>query len=300
MKKWMSLLLCAVMIISLFSGCCLKHEWQEATCEEPKTCNKCGETEGEALGHDPVPADCETPETCARCGKATDSALGHQWQDATCDTPQTCSRCAQTQGYVADHAAGEPAVLETDLVAGETVYEVTCQLCGESLEVYREPIQSPIYDGYFWMTPEQFTVRLGNVLAEYEYEFGLTSELYVNTGDLEGVITCDLTDSDGVLFAYDYFLKNGQDLLEGQWEYDEHCMYISVDTDDFDAVLEASVFVIVTAMAIDPSLDLESAADLIERATGEDVYAEHNGLCYAFTIHETEPDLLVFSVWIDK
>ena len=30
-------------------GC--EHDWADATCEEPKTCKLCGETEGEALGH---------------------------------------------------------------------------------------------------------------------------------------------------------------------------------------------------------------------------------------------------------
>ena len=36
----------------ILCGCCLSHEWQEATCTEPKTCVKCGKIEGEALGHD--------------------------------------------------------------------------------------------------------------------------------------------------------------------------------------------------------------------------------------------------------
>lgn len=31
--------------------CILGHEWQDATCTEPKTCSVCGSTEGEALGH---------------------------------------------------------------------------------------------------------------------------------------------------------------------------------------------------------------------------------------------------------
>ncbi len=32
------------------------HDWQEATCTEPKTCKLCGTTEGVALGHNPLPA----------------------------------------------------------------------------------------------------------------------------------------------------------------------------------------------------------------------------------------------------
>lgn len=40
-----------IIVILLFTGCAHKHEFSEATCTEPKTCIKCGETEGEALGH---------------------------------------------------------------------------------------------------------------------------------------------------------------------------------------------------------------------------------------------------------
>ena len=39
------------------------HVWKEATCDEPKTCNKCQETKGNALGH--------TTDSgiCSRCGE---------------------------------------------------------------------------------------------------------------------------------------------------------------------------------------------------------------------------------------
>ena len=41
------LMVCTVVL----SGCGCKHVWAEATCEVPKTCIECGETEGEAPGH---------------------------------------------------------------------------------------------------------------------------------------------------------------------------------------------------------------------------------------------------------
>jgi hypothetical protein len=51
MRRIASVILIVALLISL-SACCLKHDWEDATCTTPKTCSKCGETEGEALGHD--------------------------------------------------------------------------------------------------------------------------------------------------------------------------------------------------------------------------------------------------------
>ena len=50
MKRIISALLLVIMLLSL-SACGCEHEWASATCTSPKTCTKCGETEGEALGH---------------------------------------------------------------------------------------------------------------------------------------------------------------------------------------------------------------------------------------------------------
>ena len=48
------------------------HSWKEATCTQPKTCSRCGTTEG--------------------------TALGHSWQDATYTAPKTCRKCGMTEG----------------------------------------------------------------------------------------------------------------------------------------------------------------------------------------------------------
>lgn len=61
MKKIATLLLTLVILIA-FAGCTCKHEWSEATCTEPKTCNLCGITEGTAVGHNYVNG------YCTRCG----------------------------------------------------------------------------------------------------------------------------------------------------------------------------------------------------------------------------------------
>ena len=49
-----------------------EHNWEEATCEEPKTCSICGETEGEALGHTYVDG------VCSECGAKEPAQGGEQ------------------------------------------------------------------------------------------------------------------------------------------------------------------------------------------------------------------------------
>ena len=92
------------------------HEWIDATCTAPKTCSKCGATEGEVLGHNWVDATCTAPKTCSKCGATEGEVLGHSWVDATCKAPKTCSVCSATEGTVADHSYTDG----------------TCTVCGEA------------------------------------------------------------------------------------------------------------------------------------------------------------------------
>lgn len=79
MKKYIRFLLpvMALAFTLLLSGCCLSHQWTPATCNEPETCTKCGETEGEALGH--APGEWETSYDILSCEAAKQ---------------QLCSRCS--------------------------------------------------------------------------------------------------------------------------------------------------------------------------------------------------------------
>jgi len=90
--------LAVVGMVVLLTGCCMKHEWKEATCTEPKKCVKCGETEGEPLGHTWAEATCTKPKTCTVCGATEGEPLGHTWVDRTTEAPKTCSRCGETEG----------------------------------------------------------------------------------------------------------------------------------------------------------------------------------------------------------
>jgi len=84
--------------IFLLTACCIKHEWKEATCTEPKTCVKCGETEGVELHHDWQEETCTKAQKCSVCGSTRGEPLGHWWEDATYETPKTCKRCGETEG----------------------------------------------------------------------------------------------------------------------------------------------------------------------------------------------------------
>lgn len=51
------------------------HTWVDATCDVAKTCDLCGETEGEPLGHIWIDATYEAPKTCETCGATEGEAL---------------------------------------------------------------------------------------------------------------------------------------------------------------------------------------------------------------------------------
>ena len=162
MKKAVALMLAISMAFAL-CACCLSHDWQEATCTEPKTCLKCGKTEGEALGHKWEEATCTKPKTCSVCGvtegkalghkageatctepsicsvcgETVKNALGHKWVDATCTEPKTCSVCGATEGTALGHQWKDATVRTPK----------TCERCGETegeplvLFYWNEPVE---------------------------------------------------------------------------------------------------------------------------------------------------------------
>ena len=52
------------------------HDFADADCDTPKTCNTCGATEGEPLGHTPSADDgnCTTEQKCTVCGQVAVAA----------------------------------------------------------------------------------------------------------------------------------------------------------------------------------------------------------------------------------
>ena len=100
-------------------GSALGHDWSDATCLEAKTCQRCKETEGEALGHSFINYVSNNDATCLEDGTKTaicdrcdekdtvadkGSALGHNWTEATCSNAKTCERCHTTEGKALGHS----------------------------------------------------------------------------------------------------------------------------------------------------------------------------------------------------
>lgn len=82
----------------MLTGCCMNHEWKEPTCTEPKTCAKCGKTEGEAIGHTWVEATCAEAKHCSVCGETEGVPLEHALTEANYQQPATCKVCGETVG----------------------------------------------------------------------------------------------------------------------------------------------------------------------------------------------------------
>lgn len=80
------------------AACGHEHQFTEATCTTPKTCESCGEIEGEPLEHNFTKATCTTPKTCETCGLTEGEPYGHSWTEATTETPKKCLLCGLTEG----------------------------------------------------------------------------------------------------------------------------------------------------------------------------------------------------------
>ncbi len=113
MKKKMSVFVYAALLAAILTGCGCKHEdWNEATCQAPKTCAECGATEGEALEHDWTDASCSAPKTCKTCELTEGEPMEHVWVEATCKKPKHCENCDATEGEALEHQ-WQPADCET-------------------------------------------------------------------------------------------------------------------------------------------------------------------------------------------
>ena len=167
MKRIFPIIFSLIMIL-LFSGCCLSHTWIEPGCTTPQTCATCSKTKGTPLGHQWEEATCIAPKTCSRCGLKEGALLAHQWTEATCTQARTCTVCRLTEGAKLSHTFGEEVQQHSDYVNATANFTRTCSVCG--MQSQRNEALETFTDGKtFLMTPEEFSDRLSAMLQEMDY-----------------------------------------------------------------------------------------------------------------------------------
>ncbi len=112
-----------LIVVSMLSGCCVAHEWEDATCVTPKTCSTCEKTEGEALGHKWEEATCAKAKHCTVCGITEGEVLEHQWIVADYENPKMCTVCGETEGEKLKTFVEEHGINVNREVGKEYIYE---------------------------------------------------------------------------------------------------------------------------------------------------------------------------------
>ena len=164
------------------------HSWKDSTCTAPKTCTKCGETEGNAAGHSWSNATCTAPKTCTKCGATEGAAAGHSY------TSGTCTVCG-----VAD-----PNVPFTDNIWVAYIVRAEGYSDAEKGEILSKYALSPTdFQGYthkdYYSNPNYEGEPFGSITYN-----GKTYYDYWFSSNMNGITWEDNGATVTVTFAYDY------------------------------------------------------------------------------------------------
>lgn len=232
MKKKILLTVSTVICVFLLTACGCSHEWANATCEMPKTCSLCGETEGEAGGHIWQEAGCTVPRTCTACAATEGEATGHSWEEATCQAPRTCSVCAATEGEAAGH------ILSDWRVDGDTMIRA-CSVCGvsESVPADHEAILKAMLTGRWNCTQVNYG---GSMLPGY-YVYPESIPYFEIKEDGSFHVYTVSTEYDGILRFKEYVAEeegNGYYLFFCEVDGNPRMAFVLVPTPDDDPYLD--------------------------------------------------------------
>ena len=113
------------------------HNWKAATCTAPKTCTKCGATDGSAAGHSWKAATCTAPKTCTTCGATEGGVIAHNYANGACTM---CGTAAPKSAY-------------DEFVEGVWKCEVVKPATADTCETYFVVTYDPGWDfGYSYKT----------------------------------------------------------------------------------------------------------------------------------------------------
>ena len=287
MKK-LSLIIVLVLCTSLLTGCFCKHEtWLDATCDTPKTCAECGETEGEALGHVWMAATCETPKTCEQCGLTDGEAKGHAWTEATCESAKTCTTCNLTEGEALGHTWQDAT----------TELPKTCATCA-------------LTEGERIITDARFTTAAtAQIQGKWGVDYTLTGE-DLGLPEMENPLVITFV----VEFCNDGNLKMYETVADEDLFWDViidiyvEAMYAEFAAQGIDRASADQAVIDTYGVGIEEylqqSLEGLSINDLMESimgsVAGQGVYYVENGILYTGMFWEGEMDQDEFTVDGDK
>lgn len=263
--------------INVFSSLKCEHEWSDATCSFPKSCIRCGETEGNALSHQWVEATCTSAKHCSLCDISEGVPSEHIWNEASCAAPKTCTVCQETEGTALAHKAGEWEIDEDSRsVISATVWiRRYCENCNAVVDSNLKSFALH-EDNVFLFTPEEFAERLEriyDIIGKQKYKTTLAA--------VDGSMGCGIQ-SDKVVAVMMFMSKDGL-LTESDTESrNVGGIYTSFYTDDIDEVVNVLIGAII---ACDSTLDSSTASEIgkqmiLATTRGEPYY--HNGIGYAF------------------
>lgn len=220
-------LISVVLLVVLFALCACgacAHEWTDATCTAPKTCAKCGETEGEALGHDATgEADYWSAPVCSRCGEEIGERLepefeklGMDWVAVTDIDAPGIQTPRSGNGFF---FGGEIYVTCCADKPSETTYGA---IALKDYKIIESDETHEAKEGYEWRIAE-FDIAFYDMMAiRYGYGFsGFIKDYY--TFDSSSEIGNNNL-ADGITFSLDYKGKTYADCYEivyideGRWE----------------------------------------------------------------------------------
>ena len=300
-KKTVRILLLCVVLAFVLSGCGCRHEWADATCTEPSTCEKCGETDGDPRGHSWLDATCEEASICRRCGKTQGDPLEHTWIDATCEDPQTCEACGATEGEPLGHDWTVPDCENprTCLTCGATVGEagehdwaeatclapMTCSICsategepaghveGESEIVEADFVDATgLYESYCTVCGEAVSseTRVLPYLHSDGY-FLFSAEEYAERLDdimeAETDLYCELyinENMDNAISCDMWSLETGNDYYAYSFFYDGD--YELIDTDSDKQFYFSEIWTLLDSVSADDTVDASNTVLVIMMA----------------------------------
>ncbi len=241
--------ICAVLLtvcVLMLTGCSCEHVWAQANCVDAKTCTKCQETKGTALGHD--------------------------WQDATCEIPKTCARCGETDGQPLGHSPEERSKI-VDAVSACMSIEESCQRCDVLISSETSPLDTLVQNDLFLFTPEQFMERLSLVAQQHSDQLTYTVDTSIDVLQVS-------TFYNGHKGLIQFFHADSSPMIPDEYKTAKvWCVSLSeIDQSNID--LRKYFF-----MACDPALDTDSASKVDIDLAVAYVEAAMSNYAYGFLLN---------------